>query len=211
MKATLLQHAIGDDVALLDISQAYHQRYCDSHNITYRCTRDRIREDSRHPVWEKVAAIRRELRAAADGELLAWLDADAIVADIAVDLRTVVPLIREQNEGHGGVGMVRWQGGLLNAGVIYAVVDHRSRAYFDRVDVIGYVPNPWGLKDQATFDKVAKMDAYQGLVVEVPSQWNSYRYAKHLPTGNAVVKAWHGDKLEVAAAGLAEVVAGAGV
>lgn len=202
MNTALLQHAIGDDIALLDIASPHHQQYCSLFGITYCHTRTKIRTDDRHPVWEKTAAIRRELATVDDGELVVWLDADAIVTDTNVDLRSVVPLIMAQEQGQGRIGMVRWRGGMLNAGVIYMVVDQRVRDYIDSVDNTGTVPNEYDLKDQATYDLFTRRAEYAGLVVELPSQWNSYTYAKYPPTAPVVVRAWHGASHDIAAAGL---------
>lgn len=76
----------------------------------YRTETD-VLETKRHPMWNKVAAIRRALASMPDGQILLWLDADAVAVK-KFDVCSVLPAAWDFGAVENGERQ-------LNAGVIF--------------------------------------------------------------------------------------------
>ncbi len=77
MKKYILQHAVGDQIPLLELASPINQKYANSFGFDYRPdTTSRVTDRSYH--WEKIAYLREFLAKADNGSLIVWEDADSL-------------------------------------------------------------------------------------------------------------------------------------
>lgn len=124
MRPVVLQHATGAEyIQLLEMVRVWHSNIfsdCD-----YRAESDELEILGRHPMWHKVAAIRRAIASMVDGQIFLWMDADAVAVK-----RFGVESVLGEGFCFGGVENVEEQ---FNAGVMFCRVCPAIRRLWDFV------------------------------------------------------------------------------
>lgn len=199
MALILVQHASGPHEALLDVVEEYHSRLCQSQGASYVRTRGLL-DAAKAPYGDKVVAIRRVLNDAAEGDVVLWLDTDAVWADPRTRMDSVL--------GESLVAMVLNKRGRFNAGSMWLrccpeIKEVLCRAWEN--------PEIGEKKHWFPFwDDQERINDELGLagipILALDSRFNSYAAAATPPTEPIVVKAWHYKPDKLVAGWLAEVV-----
>lgn len=183
MTMVLLQMACGSHLDLLDITYHHHNRYAQRHGMVYRTFRESSRLDL-PPSWCKLDLMLKEF--AKGAKVVVWMDADAVVDDMAQDIALACPY---------GVGMVRYDQPFCHyqAGVIVAHASEEVIAYFEdvleesRKDVYDR-PGKYGVWEQHPLNMIG-ID--RGLIASIHPRWNFVPlYAKM--EGRPAVFSYHG-------------------
>lgn len=180
----LLQHGNGSVFEqALRYAEPWHRAYCQRHGYEYRCLYGgpSTRDHSGTPIyWAKVSRHVEAMNSLADGDIVVWLDTDAVIVDPSVPLETALP------DG-ADFAAVKNKVGVYNAGAMWTRVSNKARAYWNRVDAKG--PQlVQGMKDQWTINsELGDMNA-----VALDARWNKYQGADGTFTPPEVIRAWHG-------------------
>lgn len=140
MKKFLLTHGDKKYTPLLNMVRPWNQRYADQHEFIY------IEDSVTTPglpdfYWEKYRLIQQVMRDAQNGDFIAFLDCDALIVKILLDL-----YLELQKLGFGSYdlacakypdnnGFAGW-----NTGTLFINVNDRSRKFFDEMIAHGPVP-----------------------------------------------------------------------
>jgi len=182
-KTALVQQASGGHLQMLDISNDLHNAYAARHGLSFCCVRGPVQAD-RHPFWDKVRLI--QMMFATGFELVVWLDADTLIVEPDVDVRTAL-------RTGGPIGMCRnplpWgdQPWHYNAGVIVVRNTGTARWFFDEVWRAGHVNHhPW--QEQARMNELTRQ--YPHLVQQLEDKWNCTKGVNTVR--DPIIRAWHG-------------------
>jgi hypothetical protein len=203
----LLQHATGRVKELLDIARPHHERICKKWGWTYRVdTKAMLKPEDvgvkniNHPYddqprmgcWEKWRAIRDLMHDAVEGELVAFVDADAIVAGRLDD---ALP--------SGDMGLVEYAYG-LNSGVIVFRSNQTTKKFTSDILKVGQVPKASDkrgadcLSEERTMNVMCDRYPYRGPCMKLlpydaldlkilPEKYNT----RSKKTPDTRVRAWH--------------------
>jgi hypothetical protein len=165
--------------AMLELTRAHHQAYCDRHGYEYRA------EISVHPSynimqggWAKIEMLRDAL--SQGYEQVIWLDADTMIIDLQSELTDAII--------HGKIGAC-WhripQLNHWNVGALYISNCLETREFIDSWLAS---PNPQdGWNEQSVFNRMARASR---TVVTLSDKWNSTLDVSMVP--DAVVLGFHG-------------------
>jgi len=177
--------------------------YCLRHKIDFQTILadiDQYRAEDSTLGFGKVALIRKALEVKRYRNII-WLDADVIIADLSVDIRTaVVP---------GKIGAVwhdlKQNGQILghhNVGVLAVSNCDEVKIFFDKwlAKYPGKPEFPW--LEQGAFAEVGKET---GLIATIGAEWNSVDYVNPCP--HPVILGFHGyqERLQVMREALAKL------
>ena len=174
-------------IPLLDFMKPMHQKYADKWNMDYLTVYGNVREDWARNTggWAKLELVREMLERGYD--YVFWVDADCLIVDDGVDLRTGTP---------EGIGMVEHNGAgtpgpHLNVGVMLIKNSAKIRQFVE--DWIARYPGttefPW--YEQGEVHKMKQIEKYAGVIHKIDNKWNSCTYAQtNVP--DAVIQGWHG-------------------
>ena len=177
----LLQHASGEYVSLLQLTNRLHGRYAERHGLTFVTSNGR-RVPDWHFYWDKIDLLVEILERPDTGFVL-WLDADA-AAFGQRDPREAL--------GDGVLGMTRHPGRstptTVNAGVMFLqacphVVDLLHEA-------VARGPGVWPWYEQQIINDMLYAQEWQEGFVELGHTWNSTVILGH-PL-ECEIRAWHG-------------------
>ncbi|MEA2986832.1 MAG: hypothetical protein QOD94_3086, partial [Alphaproteobacteria bacterium] len=155
--------------------------FSERHGYAFRETR--VSDAGRRPVWMKITALRQALDE--DHDLIMWIDVDALILRLDVDLRGALPPGKD-------LGMV-WHGGdavmpngvpaHLNAGVLMVRPGSWSRDFFRRVAETR-LKHYW--QEQAAMLHLLGYDAALGLGPDRPQAPDRQQVARLDPAWNAI-------------------------
>lgn len=176
---TLLQCAHGRAYErLLELSRPWHRRILPGWNHKIFLEPRGIRP----PTWDKCRRLLETLQDAPDGEIVLYLDCDALIRlDIAAALRNAM-------QGHD-FGAVENAWGIFNGGVQAWVASEKTRRVAAAIEQQG--PDLRApAQEQDTVDFYARR---QLRCVTLPRNWNNYPNARgSLMAEPIYIKAWHG-------------------
>jgi hypothetical protein len=169
MKTLLLQH-VYPDLSYFPLMLEYFERnarYCAEREIDYRASVSAKVCKVGIGDWDKVKLIRESLDFY---DLVIWLDVDALIYDLARDLRAV-PLPDDK------IGAVRFMlpSPHLNVGVLYFRNGKNTLLFMDKW--LSRFPGRGAWHEQAEFN-----DMRDETVIELPKEWN------YNCNGNALAK-----------------------
>lgn len=158
-----------------------HAEYCQKFGLHYEFFAGEIMPWKKGD-WDKVILIKEALLS--DYELVIFMDADAIIKDLKVDLRDVT-----LNPDELGAVWFPTPSGHYNVGVLYFRNGPRVRQFVDDW-AMGYPgDNTW--HEQQVFNDLAKSPARDGsFIIRLPARWNASR--DHNWTAGAIIAAGHG-------------------
>lgn len=157
-EAVLIQQMYPDGTyrCLAELTHERHWRYCKQHGLEYQF----VESDLGYPMetggWTKVELVRRALQ---EYQYVIWMDLDAYIYDLQIDLREACPL-----EGVGAVRFDRNVNPHFNIGVLYFSSSPDTTA-FVREWQAGF-PGPDKGHEQAVFNQLPG-------IVALPSKWNA--------------------------------------
>jgi len=135
--------------------------------------------------WAKVFMIRDALDAGY--EFIAWIDADALIYDMKIDLRDV-----RAEMGESEMGACEHPNPMhLNTGVLYIRNTERARKFVAEWLSKMHSPNEDGWHEQGFFNKMRLEPEWQGVICKVSDKWNA-TYVAGTDCADAVVKGYHG-------------------
>jgi hypothetical protein len=167
--------------------QTRHAAYCQAHKFDYWSIFGYThQQDYKSGMWEKIWWIQRALEAGYP--FICWMDADAGIHDITVDLRDALKGIE------GDMGLCQHENKAakipphLNVGVMYMRNTPRVKEFVDEW-MTKYPGDPrW--QEQGAFNDMRILDKYAGLVCRIDDRWNST--VNVTPVPEPVVMGWHG-------------------
>lgn len=172
---------------MLDLVRNRHQKYADKWHMDYLTVIGSVKPEWQawNGGWAKVELVRKML--AQGYEYVFWVDADAMIVDLNVDLRNGCP---------DGIGMVKHDGPgtpgpHLNVGVMLIKNNLRVRALVDEwaSRYPGTTEFPW--YEQGEIHKMRNDPKWQDVIIEIPAKWNScLAAANHVE--DCVIEGWHG-------------------
>lgn len=162
--ACLIQIACGAQQNLLQLSIGRHKQYCERHGFDYRYTAGKeVTQEQFSRLWFDAVG-----KAIADGyQFIVFLDADAWVHDLSVDLRTAV-----LGDGFGATwhSLEKWPDDRcydhFNIGAFYMRPGPRAREAFAKWSAADFTQHPW--THQHTFNQIVP----KYLIVQLPHRWN---------------------------------------
>ena len=173
----MIQHASGDAIPLLQLTAPIHVADCVAHGIEYRATYGLLQKE-RKPHWDKVVVIRETLTHASEGDLVIWLDADAL---------KVAPDPFALSDGFD-LGMVLNRRKVFNSGLVLIRNCASTRTYFDRV----WNQSPRKFWHCPLADESAMNHFKKEIDVEpLDSSWNFWPHCMKAPIESVKVMAWH--------------------
>lgn len=185
--ALIIQMAYSGSTYAELIALAYprHVRYALKHGFDYLASIGSTLQQEEPPRggWEKVFLVQRALEQGYD--FIAYLDADALIADLSADLREAL----KDKPFSIGACWHPGRGGHLNSGVLFF---RRTR---DGVHFIhhwlaerGREKDKW--QEQAVLNRMAHEEKYKGVVGIIPDVYNATRRAGTY-TDEAIIIGYH--------------------
>jgi len=160
--AVLIQQGFGKYECLLDLVEERHARYCKDHDFDYWSLREH--ELGIRNCWEKVILLRSALE---KYKYAVWLDADAFIEDVSVDLRYACK--------EDMVGAVKFRapyswGEHYNVGVVYVCNGKNARSFIDEWKSTHMERASFRKfqNEQGGFNKIAN----DSVVFELHEKWN---------------------------------------
>jgi hypothetical protein len=166
---------------MLELTVKRHMAYARKHNMEFWCQMGRVQSE-RPPVWDKIILLQQALRK--NYNLVVWIDADAMIVNLNVDLR-------EALSEFSHVGLCRYEGKWRdrgwhhNAGVIFVRNGPLAGKFFDEVWNSGPSDHVWQEQDRI-MDLAEK---HPGVLQTIDSRWNAHPSSK---SDRPVIKGWHG-------------------
>lgn len=157
------------------------QAFCDRHGYVFRETR--VSDPGRQPVWMKIAALRQALDE--DHDIIVWIDVDAVIVRLDVDLRGVLPPGKDLGMVWHGSDSVMPNGvpAHLNAGIMFVRPGAWARDFFRRV-AESRLKHYW--HEQAAMLHLLGYDAALGLGPDRPDAPDRQQVARLDPAWNAI-------------------------
>ena len=186
----LLQQGNGWCGSMLKHAMPWHQQYANRHNMVYvahlgswpvkNCGRK-----PRKPEWQKPPFILNWLDQSSPGDILVYLDTDAVIVRPEDDLTFALP------EGYD-IGMVKaryCKSEFYNCGMVVMRNNRVTRDFWQLIDEMG--PGI-GLHahDEGRLNKVIK-DGHEIVVCDLPGEYNACNYTS-FDKDRVIVQAWHG-------------------
>lgn len=155
--------------------------FCDRHGYGFRETR--VSDGGRRPYWLKIAALREALDEGHD--LVVWIDIDAVILRLDVDLRGALPPGKDLGMvWHGGdSGMPNGVPAHFNNGVIIVRSGAWASDFFRRV---AETPLKHYWHEQAAMLHLLGYDAVLGLGPDRPEAPDRQQVARLDPAWNAI-------------------------
>jgi hypothetical protein len=190
--AVLVQQAykyMPDDFRpMLELARPRHQAYADKWDMDYLVVHGYVKPewtDITMGGWAKIELVRTMLEIGY--EYVFWVDADALIANIDIDLRGGCP---------DGLGMVEHSGPAvpgphLNVGVMFFHNTDKVRAFVTEwmTHYPGLTVFPWREQGQANI--MSQDPKWAGVVTKIDPKWNSC-IAGNSQVDRPVIEAWHG-------------------
>ena len=187
--ALLLQVGIGAEFAdMLDVSHARHGAYCAAHGFDFLDITEPVAPTP--PMWQRYFCIARAF--AAGYQFVAALDADALIADTSIDLRSAStkPLAMKWAQAPGG------EPASYNTGVMYARAASAPlfAALVNRAPLPGVKQGgPWWLLpdgEARICNELLRQERWAMQTEPLGAFWNCVLGIEDVP--QPVVVAWHG-------------------
>jgi len=204
--AVLIQHAHGEQEHLLDVVGDWHRAYCEHQDMDYWERYGRAQK--KYSVyWDSIFLILEALRAGY--EYVFWLDNDAVITNLAIDLREALPedkdlgLCRtnerwwkEQCENphsflHPHVDDFPIRDGFpvaYNTGAFYIRNSGGTLRFFETC--WNWIEHDLPQGEQVAVNQVLHSTFPMERFVELDRQWNTFMPIDNCP--DSVVVAWHG-------------------
>lgn len=88
----LIQQGSGDAAEMLRTTEPVWRRWCERWGLRREVYFGRVDlAATRNPLWDKMALTMQALHREGEGEVVLWVDADALVVDVTQDPREVLP------------------------------------------------------------------------------------------------------------------------
>lgn len=182
--AILLQQAypVGGFDALLDLTKERNTEYCKAHDFDYLCI---VEDDPRgcdKGSWKKISMIEQAMK---DGyEFIVWLDSDAMIYDMAMDLRKACEAGKIGACWHRIPQLHHW-----NVGVLYVHNTPETQDFVSEWNT-AYPAPPDGWFEQGVFNRMA-MNCKT--VVTLSDKWNATLNVSMVPDTAVLGFHGHGD------------------
>ena len=174
--ALLVQRAfLGDGMEkYLRLTRKRHQKYAELHGFDFSSALIKVAEADKYLFWWKVEILQRALERGY--QRVVWLDADAYIADLSVDLREACPA--------DGIGVVQFTTLYThwNVGVMYLGNGERVREFMQ----VWLAKREDEKNEQEIFNQIC-----DGIVMGLPCKWN-YTLNRHTGEERPVVRGFHG-------------------
>lgn len=189
MRAILIQNAVGECAELLRLSAPLHQAYCDRHGIELRQSYHNLAHGRSH-MWDKVVLLLELLSELADGVIVFWIDADALI-------------VGSENIAHGlpdgfDIAMFRMGPGpkgrnRLNTGVMILRNGPELRRLLKDAFDLGNCDGPL---DEYTCDEPRINERLESGTYALKIHVLDVKYNSFCPylCDEPLVRAWHGEK-----------------
>jgi hypothetical protein len=163
-----------------------HSMYARAHHVDMQITLGNVDESLMLGMgaWAKIVLVKRAI---VDYEHVFWIDADAMIFNMAADLRDALAGKAEC------IGAVRHPGAPprmpphLNVGVMYFKRDPRLAGFLD--EWLSLWPGELPMLEQGIFNEM--IDRHPGMVAELDNQWNAtWQGVSESP--HPIVRGYHG-------------------
>lgn len=178
MRTLLLQQTYpgSDYIDMIELTKERHEEYCRSFGIEYQL---HVCGELHEPGgWEKLRLVKERFE---QYDLIIWLDADAFIEDVTVDLRTVPTSPDSIGAIWFPVPRPHW-----NVGVMYFRPGKETSAFLDKW--LARYPGEGDWHEQQVFQELAVM--WNAPVITLPDEWNSS--LEHNWKGKRIISAFHG-------------------
>ena len=179
--AVIIQHVypgLGFE-KMMELTRTHNVSYCNFHKFDYQthCYANEL--DVNNGGWVKIELIRAALKAGY--EYIVWLDADAMIIDVSVDLRHAFEAGKIGAAWHRIPQLNHW-----NVGVMYVHNTPDTSAFISQW-LASYPPPKDGWMEQGVFNRMGKAGK---IVSTVSDKWNATIDVNLVP--DAVVLGFHG-------------------
>lgn len=166
---------------IMELTRKHNENYCERHGFDYWHILDDVIKgrDAHDGAWAKIELIKQALDKGY--EYIVWLDADAMIKDVSVDLRDAVEFYKIGACWHRIPQLSHW-----NVGVLYVHNCEEVKAFIETW-AAGYPAPNDGWLEQGVFNRLAMQS---NIVSTVSDKWNSTFDVSLVP--DAVVLGFHG-------------------
>lgn len=187
----LLQHGTGYCGNMLKHVQPWHQQYCNKHNLAYvplvgHIPTRNVGRKPRPQEWQKPQLLVNWLRQTSEGDVIAYVDPDAVVINPTVNIIDILPPDKDIAIAPSFyAGKTRY-----NAGVLIMRNNCRTLDLWNTINEMGPGISNYA-HDEGRLNRLI-WDGHPVKVYDLPGEYNAFRYTKFVPE-NVVIKAWHGE------------------
>jgi len=188
--AVLVQHGVGQCAEMIRVTAPYHRRYCAFHGVDYHADFGQRRRIGESLFMEKIVLLLNVLKDYDLGTIVAWLDADTLIVNPAINLRDGLPQ-------PCNLALLRQPDGVFNTGVMLIRADPVTIRFFEAIQSLGGISYKNTHHDEGRVNWLLDnvLPTTTGICVkDLPDAWNLWSINKDKQdVGAPFIRAWHGE------------------